>query len=101
MAAAAASQVSAGAGQHIPVVLGMLSLPLSLLFESDSFCFGVLPVLAEVTKPLCAQPIQMAQAALLSSASPASNSARTSALCRNRRPPAPLLQLLAEVARFV
>jgi CitMHS family citrate-Mg2+:H+ or citrate-Ca2+:H+ symporter len=65
MAAAAVSYVPPGAGQHIPVVLGLLAMPLSLLFDPDSFYFGVLPVVAEVTKSLGGQPVQVAQAALL------------------------------------
>ncbi len=46
-------------------MLGLISMPLSLLFDPDSFYFGVLPVVAEVTKSLGGQPIQVAQAALL------------------------------------
>jgi CitMHS family citrate-Mg2+:H+ or citrate-Ca2+:H+ symporter len=65
MAAAAVSYVPPGAGQHIPMVLGLLAMPLSLLFDPDSFYFGVLPVVAEVTKSLGGQPVQVAQAALL------------------------------------
>jgi CitMHS family citrate-Mg2+:H+ or citrate-Ca2+:H+ symporter len=65
MAQAAVSYVPANAGHHIPVVLGLISMPLSLLFDPDSFYFGVLPVIAEVTHTLGGQPVQVAQAALL------------------------------------
>jgi citrate-Mg2+:H+ or citrate-Ca2+:H+ symporter, CitMHS family len=47
-------------GQHIPVVLGLPSMPLSMLFDPDSFYFGVLPVVAEVTKRLGGEPIHVA-----------------------------------------
>jgi CitMHS family citrate-Mg2+:H+ or citrate-Ca2+:H+ symporter len=65
MATAAVANVPDWAGQHIPVALGLISMPLSLLFDPDSFYFGVLPVVAETTKGLGGQPIQVAQAALL------------------------------------
>lgn len=65
MATAAVSVVPANMGNQIPFVLGLLSMPLSLLFDPDSFYFGVLPVVAEVTKGLGGQPVQVAQAALL------------------------------------
>ncbi len=65
MAEAAVAHVPPGMGRHIPVVLGLLSMPLSLLFDPDTFYFGVLPVVAEVTKSLGGQPVQVAQAALV------------------------------------
>lgn len=65
MAQAAVAHVPPGMGRHIPVILGLISMPLSLLFDPDSFYFGVLPVVAEVTKSLGGQPVQVAQAALV------------------------------------
>jgi CitMHS family citrate-Mg2+:H+ or citrate-Ca2+:H+ symporter len=50
---------------HIPFVLGILSMPLSLLFDPDSFYLGALPVIAEVGSAFGVPPIQVAQAALL------------------------------------
>ena len=65
MAETTVSYVPPSMGQHIPVVLGLLSMPLSMSFDPNSFYFGVLPVVAEVTKRLGGEPIHVAQAALL------------------------------------
>ena len=65
MAGAAVEFVPAELARHIPVTLGLLAMPLSLLFDPDSFYFGVLPVVAEVSHMLGVQPVHVAQGALL------------------------------------
>lgn len=65
MAQAAVTHIPADMASHIPVVLGVIAMPLSLLFDPDSFYFGIMPVVAEVYKGLGGDPIQVAQAAVL------------------------------------
>lgn len=65
MAQAAVGATSPEAARHIPVVLGVLAMPLSLLLDPDSFYLGALPVIAESAHAFGVPKIQVAQAALL------------------------------------
>jgi len=65
MASATVHAVPPSMAMHIPFVLGLVSMPLSLLFDPDSFYLGALPVIAEVAKTFGVPPLQIGQAALL------------------------------------
>ncbi len=65
MAASFAGHISPHAARHIPFGLGLISMPLSQVFDPDSFYFGVLPVVAKLAASFGVPQIQVAQAALL------------------------------------
>ena len=65
MATTAAAHVSPAAAPHLPLVLGLVSMPLSLLFDPDSFYFGLLPVVAETARVLGVAPEGVAHGALM------------------------------------
>ena len=65
MAASAVEFAPGGAARHLPFVLGLVSMPLSVVFDPDSFYFGMLPVLSQTASRFGVEPVQMAQGALL------------------------------------
>jgi CitMHS family citrate-Mg2+:H+ or citrate-Ca2+:H+ symporter len=65
MARGAVAFVPPSMAHHIPVALAIVSMPLSVLFDPDSFYLGVLPVIAEVVRAFGVSPVQVGQAALL------------------------------------
>ncbi|MBV8474206.1 MAG: citrate transporter [Hyphomicrobiales bacterium] len=65
MALTAAGFIPAAMAKYMPIALGFVSMPLSLLFDPDSFYFGILPVIAEVGGHFGTSKASIAQAALL------------------------------------
>ena len=65
MANAAVHFIPAEHASHIPFIMGLISMPLSLIFDPDSFYFGILPVVANAAHQLGVPQIQVAQAAIL------------------------------------
>ncbi|MEH6681234.1 MAG: citrate:proton symporter [Sediminicola sp.] len=65
MASAMADIIPASAGKQIPVLMALTSMPLSFVFDPDSFYFGFLPVLSEVAGQFNVDPIRVGQAAIL------------------------------------
>ena len=54
-----------GAATHLPAMMAATAMPLSLLFDPDSFYFGVLPVIAEASGAVGVPGVEVARAALL------------------------------------
>jgi CitMHS family citrate-Mg2+:H+ or citrate-Ca2+:H+ symporter len=65
MAKSAIGLTPAGAGRRLPFALGLISMPLSILFDPDSFYFGLLPVLSQTAAKFGVPPVQMAQSAIM------------------------------------
>ncbi len=65
LAHAGAALLPGGAAGHLPVVTGVLSMPLSLFFDPDSFYFGVLPVLGGIAQHGGVPAIDVGRAAIL------------------------------------
>jgi len=65
MATACVHALPAQLGTHIPFLLALAAMPLSLVFDPDSFYFGVLPIIATTAGAYGVAPATVAQAALL------------------------------------
>jgi len=65
MARAIVGLVPGGAGDALPALVAVTSMPLSLVFTPDAYYFGVLPVLAETSAALGGDPAEVARAAIL------------------------------------
>ncbi len=65
MSEAAVSVIPPSVGGYIPVIVGVISMPASMLFDPDSFYYGVLPVLMQTAQNFGVEGISVARAAIL------------------------------------
>lgn len=65
MAQALVSLIPAGMGAVLPLLVAVTSVPLSLVFPTDAYYFGVLPVLYEMAASLGVDPLEVGRAAVL------------------------------------
>jgi CitMHS family citrate-Mg2+:H+ or citrate-Ca2+:H+ symporter len=52
-------------GEQLPIVTGLISMPASLLFDPDSFYFGILPLLSSTAEHFGASGLEVGQAAIM------------------------------------
>lgn len=60
MAVVMASFIPTSLGRFLPVIIGVLSVPLALLFDTDSYFYGLLPVLISVGAQFGVNPAHIA-----------------------------------------
>ncbi|MBK5071739.1 citrate transporter [Budviciaceae bacterium CWB-B4] len=65
MASYVATHIPAESASHFPFIIGLFAMPLSMIFDPDSFYFGILPVMATAGQELGVPVIEMGQAAIL------------------------------------
>ena len=65
MAAALVSIIPDSLGKFFPVIVGIIGMPASLLFDPDSFYYGVLPVLAQTAEGFGILGADVGRAAIL------------------------------------
>lgn len=65
MATAAVNYIPATVGNHLAFITGLLSMPASLLFDPDSFYFGVLPLLSATATQFNGEAIEVGRAAII------------------------------------
>lgn len=65
MADSLVSIIPDSAGKFFPLITGIIAMPSSLLFDPDSFYYGVLPVLAHTAEGFGVAGVNVARAAIL------------------------------------
>ncbi len=56
--------IPASLGGFIPILVGILGVPLSLVFDPDSYYYGVLPVLSQAVDMMGGDPLSVARASI-------------------------------------
>ncbi|MGL5513644.1 MAG: citrate:proton symporter, partial [Sporomusa sp.] len=59
------SMIPQSMGSLLPLIVAITSMPLSLVFPTDAYYFGVLPVVYEMAASIGIEPIQIGRAAVL------------------------------------
>ncbi|TDQ15157.1 CitMHS family citrate-Mg2+:H+ or citrate-Ca2+:H+ symporter [Algoriphagus boseongensis] len=52
-------------GRQLPLITGLVAMPASLLFDPDSFYFGILPLLSSTAEAFGASGLEVGQAAIM------------------------------------
>jgi CitMHS family citrate-Mg2+:H+ or citrate-Ca2+:H+ symporter len=65
MAQGAVAFIPESIGSHLAVITGLVAMPASLLFDPDSFYFGILPLLASTASHFGVAPIEVGRAAIM------------------------------------
>ena len=65
MSLAAVNFMPESFASHIPFIVGLIAMPLSLIFDPDSYYFGIMPVIAHTVQLMGVPAIQVAQASIL------------------------------------
>lgn len=65
MASALASIIPTAIGPFLPILVGVLSVPLSLVFDPDSYYFGVMPVIAQAAGAMGVDPLLIGRASIV------------------------------------
>ncbi len=60
MAVVMAGFIPVQLGRFLPIIIGILSVPLALLFDTDSYFYGLLPVLMSVGNQFGVDPVHIA-----------------------------------------
>ncbi|SFJ75185.1 CitMHS family transporter [Thermoflavimicrobium dichotomicum] len=65
MATTLVSLIPDSLGTHLPVIVAITSMPLSLVFTPDAYYFGVLPIISKTAVSFGIEPVQIGRAAIL------------------------------------